>query len=235
MQIVSKVCTLCGIILIVFLICFPAAAADLTAEEYYNQGIDDASLRNYTDAIASYDNAIRIKPEYSKAWYNRGIALFNLGRYGDAIASYDNASRLDPGNSDVWVNRGVALGMLDRFDDAIASYDNASKINPDDSDVWYNRGNAFLYLDRYDDAIASYDRALKINPGYISAQQNRDMALKQINKNISSPTETMLKQPTPTMTLPPLNQESTIKVPLFFAPFGAIALMVILSWWRRKR
>ena len=235
MQIVSRVCTFCGIILIMFLICFPAAAADLTAEEYYNQGIDAASLRNYTDAIALYDNATRINPEYSKAWYNRGISLFNLGRYEDAFASYENATRFDPGYSNAWVNKGVALGILDRYDDAIASYDRALTINPDDSDAWYNRGNALLYLDRYDDAIASYERALTINPGYTSAQQNRDMALKQINKNIPSPTETMLQQPTPTMTLPPLNQESTMKIPLFFAPFGAIALMVIFSWWRRKR
>lgn len=235
MQIVSRVCTLCGIILIVSLVANLAAAADLTAEEYYNQGIDAAGLRNYTDAIALYDNAVRINPEYSKAWYNRGIALFNLGRYEEAAASYGNATRFNPGYSNAWVNQGVALGILDRYDDAIASYDRALTINPDDSDAWYNRGNAFMYLDRYDDAIASYDRALKINPGYTNAQQNRDMALKQINKNIASPTETMLQQPTATMTLPPLTQQPTIKVPLIFAPLGAIALMVVFFAWRRKR
>ncbi|MCU0629667.1 MAG: tetratricopeptide repeat protein [Methanoregulaceae archaeon] len=234
MQIVSRVCTLSAIILIVFVTCNLAAAADLTAEEYYNQGIDFAGLRQYTDAITSYDNATMINPGYSKAWYNRGIALFNLGRYDDAVASYDNATRFDPGYSDAWVNRGVTLGILDRYDDAIASYDKAIKINPDDPDAWYNRGNAFLYLDRYDDAIASYDRALTIYPGYTSAQQNREMALSQINKNLSSPTGTMLQQPSPTMTLPPLNQQPTMKVPLFFAPIGAIALMVVFFAWRWK-
>jgi len=235
MQIVSKVCVLFGVILIVSLVGSLAAAADMTAEEYYNQGIDYANLRQYTDAIASYDNAIRINPEYSKAWYNRGNAQFNLGRYPDALASYDNATRIDPGYSEAWVNRGVTLGILSRYDEAIASYDNASKISPDDADVWYNRGNAFLYLDRYDEAVLSYDNALKINPGYTNAQQNRAVALKQKNPAAFSPTETILQQQTPTMTLPPLNEQPTPKVPLLFAPFGAIAFIVAFSAWRKKK
>jgi len=234
MQIESKLCLLCGIILIVLLTWCPATAANLTAEDYYNQGIDYAGLRQYTEAIASYDNATRIDPEYATAWYNRGSALLNLARYEDAVASYDNATRIDPGYANAWINRGVALGRLARYEDAIASYDKGLKISPDDADAWYNRGNALLYLERYEDAIASYDKALKINPGYSNAQQNRVVAQNQAGQSLPSPTITQRQQPTPTMTLPPLNQEPTLKVPLLYAPFGAIALVAALSLWRRK-
>ena len=36
-------------------------------------------LEAYENAIASFDNALKIKPDKDEAWYNRGIALFNLG------------------------------------------------------------------------------------------------------------------------------------------------------------
>jgi tetratricopeptide (TPR) repeat protein len=199
MQIENRICLLCGVILIGSLFLGPATAADLTAEDYYNQGIDYASLQKYTDAIASYDNALLINPQYSNAWYNRGNAFLTLGQYSDAITSYSNATR----------------------------------INPDDSDAWYNRGNAFLYLDQYNDAIASYDKALLINPGYTDARQNLEVALKQKNPNFTAPTETLPVQPTPTMTLPPLNQPSTPKVPLIYAPLGAIVFVAALAWLKR--
>jgi hypothetical protein len=37
------------------------------------------------------------------------------------------------------------------------------------------------------------------------------------------------------MTLPPLNQQPTQKVPLVYAPIVAIALMAAFSLWRIKR
>jgi len=235
MQVTSKIGLIFGIILIMVLILVTATADNLTAEDYYNQGIDYAKLQQYTDAVASYDKAIQINPDYSNAWYNRGNALLNLGKYDDAVASYDKVVKIDPQYSDAWVNRGVTLGKLGRYDDAIASYDKAIQINPNDADAWYNRGNAFLYLDRYDDAVASYDKAIQINPQYADAQQNREVALNQKSGNTTATPVQKSQQPTPTMTLPPLNQQPTIKVPLVYAPFGAIAIMVALSGLRKRR
>jgi len=41
------------------------------------------------EAIASYDKALQIKPEFHEAWYNRGVALKELGQLEKAIASHD--------------------------------------------------------------------------------------------------------------------------------------------------
>jgi tetratricopeptide (TPR) repeat protein len=53
-------------------------------------------MKRYEDAIASYNRAVRYKPDYYEAWYSRGNALFYLKRYEDAIASYDKAVRFKP-------------------------------------------------------------------------------------------------------------------------------------------
>lgn len=70
------------------------------------------SLNENEIAIASYDEALKIKPDYYQAWYNRGIALGNLGRYEAAIASYEEALKIKPDFHEAWNNRGNLLVSL---------------------------------------------------------------------------------------------------------------------------
>jgi tetratricopeptide (TPR) repeat protein len=121
MRIEREIGLLCGIILIVLLVCAPATAYDQQAVDYYNQGTDYAHLNQYTNAIASFDKALEISPDLFEAWYNRGIELGKLGRYDEAIASYDKALGINPDNPDAWSNRGAALGTLGHYDEAVDS------------------------------------------------------------------------------------------------------------------
>ena len=51
-------------------------------------------LKLFEDALASYDQALRVRPDYTEALYNRGIALQELMRFEEALASFDSALRL---------------------------------------------------------------------------------------------------------------------------------------------
>ena len=42
-------------------------------------------------AIADYDRALGLRPDYADAWNNRGNALKELWRNGEALASHDRA------------------------------------------------------------------------------------------------------------------------------------------------
>ncbi|MCC5602028.1 tetratricopeptide repeat protein, partial [Nostoc favosum] len=152
------------------------------AELLFELGNLHSSGQDYTKAIASYDQALKIQPDYHKAWYNRGIALGNLGRLEEAIASYDQALKIQPDYHKAWYNRGIALGNLGRLEEAIASYDQALKIKPDYHEAWYNRGYALDDLGRTEEAIASYDQALKIKPDKHEAWNNRGNALRNLGR-----------------------------------------------------
>ena len=43
------------------------------------------------EAVASFDRAIQLKPDYPDAYSNRGIALEQLGQPDEALKSYDKA------------------------------------------------------------------------------------------------------------------------------------------------
>jgi Flp pilus assembly protein TadD len=182
---VRKVAITLGIILLVVLICPPVTAYADLADQYFSEGINFSNLGQYSDAVASYDKAVFIRPNNADAWLNRGIALDNLYRYSDAVASYDKAIVIRPNDADVWNNRGIALRKLGWYADAVASYDKAIAIKPDYANAWLNRGVAQDYLGHYADAVASYDKAIALEPDYTIAQENREIALnKQKQSNL---------------------------------------------------
>ncbi len=148
------------------------------------------SANEYEAAIACYDKALSIQPDYHQAWNNRGNALRNLGRYEEAltnfceaIASYDKALSIQPDYHYAWNNRGNALRNLGRYEEAIASYDKALSIKPDYHYAWYNRGIVLGNLGRDEEEIASYDKVVEIQPDYQDAWYNRGNALFNLGRD----------------------------------------------------
>ncbi|BAY22721.1 protein prenyltransferase, alpha subunit [Calothrix sp. NIES-2100] len=153
------------------------------AEAWFNQGNEQCEAGDFASAIASYENALRIKPDNDSAWFNRGVALANLGRNEEAIASFDKALAIQPDDHEAWYNRGVVLFNLGRNEEAITSFDKALAIQPDYQDAWNNRGIALGNLGRNEEQIASYDKALAIKPDDHEAWNNRGIALKNLGRN----------------------------------------------------
>ena len=114
----------------------------ISAQTYYTWGNTKYDLGDYKGAIADYDSAIRLKPDYAGAYNNRGIAKDNLGQHFAAIADYDSAIRLKPDSANAYYNRGIAKRKLGQHFAAIADYDIAIRLKPDSADAYNNRGNA---------------------------------------------------------------------------------------------
>jgi tetratricopeptide (TPR) repeat protein len=153
------------------------------AEKWFKQGNSLYSEGRYQEAIASYDNALKIKPDNYLAWNIRGLALFDFGRNEEAVASYDNALKIKPDDYLAWNGRGLALENLGRNEEVIASYDNALKFKPDLHEAWLNRGVALENLGRNEEAIASYDNALKFKPDNLRAWSRRAVVLLNLGRN----------------------------------------------------
>ena len=129
-------------------------------------------LKRFEDALASYDRALAIKPDYALVLFGRGNVLHQLKRFEDAIASYDRALAIKPDEL-VLMNRGNVLHQLKRFEDAIASYDRALAIKPDLAPAAINREMALLALGRltrhpalatralFDEVASDYDKIME--------------------------------------------------------------------------
>ena len=88
------------------------------------------------EAVANYDRAIQISPNYAKAYSNRGTALQELGRLEDALESCDKAIQIRPDFVDAYSNRGAALQELGRLGEASENYRKAISITPQNGLFW---------------------------------------------------------------------------------------------------
>src|SRR6516162_7821659 len=107
------------------------------------------ALQRFDEAVATYDKAIALTPDYAEAFCSRGAALQALKRLDEAMVSYDKAIALKSDFADAFCNRGAALQKLKRLDKALASYDQAITLKPDYADGYRNRALARLLTGRY--------------------------------------------------------------------------------------
>ncbi len=139
---------------------------------YMNQGLALQGMKQHDKAVASFDRAISLAPDFAGAYNNRGISLHALSRYDEALASYDKAIALKSDDGGAYTNRGMTLHALNRYEESLASCEHAVAIASGNAVLHNNLGNALQEMGRFADALASYDRATAINPDYAEAHWN---------------------------------------------------------------
>ena len=110
-------------------------------EFYFISGVmRNQQLGQHSAAIADFDAAIRLKPDYAHAYAHRGIAKAELGQHSAAIADFDVAIRLKPDYALAYVHRGIAKAKLAQYSAAVADYDVAIRLKPNDAVAYVGRG-----------------------------------------------------------------------------------------------
>ncbi len=127
-------------------------------------GIAHMGLKNYSKAIACYQNALKIKPNFAEAHNNLGAALKALGRYDEAITSYQNALQLKPDYPEAHNNLGIALLEIQQLQPAKQCFDLAIQIAPNYADAYFNLGSVLKSLGNLEQAISNFEKGLQINP-----------------------------------------------------------------------
>jgi tetratricopeptide (TPR) repeat protein len=123
------------------------------------------------EAIAEFQQALRIRPNYSEAHNSLGLALSARGRLEEAMDHFREALRIHPGLAPAHNNLGIALDRRGRFEEAIAHYGEALRIDPLSPDVHGNLGIALERSGRTQEAIAQYREALRSDPDFEPARE----------------------------------------------------------------
>ncbi len=77
--------------------------------DYLDRGISRYLKGDFDQAVADFQQAIRLDPGCALAYLNRGIAWKAVGEYGRAIADFTEAIDLDPKLTVAFVNRGLTV------------------------------------------------------------------------------------------------------------------------------
>lgn len=121
--------------------------------------------KEYAAALADFDKALAIDPEYPQAAFNRALTLYGgkIGKKSEALDAFSLTIELNPENATARVVRGQLLNGFGRYKLALNDLNKALSINSN-LPIYAERAYAEMFLGMTNSALADAEKALKINP-----------------------------------------------------------------------
>jgi tetratricopeptide (TPR) repeat protein len=139
------------------------------ARAHMNLGVVLDGLGRLPEAVARYEEALRLRPEYPDALSSLGSAVARRGDLDRAIGYYRAALALQPWHDGARTNLGAALAAQGRAEEAIAEFTEALRTNPGSAQAHYNLGVMLARQGRLAEAEAHERTALEISPAHAEA------------------------------------------------------------------
>lgn len=126
---------------------------------YYNQGLDQAKVRNLSDAIVSLKNSLKFDKYNIDARNLLGLVYFEMGEVVDALGEWVISKSYQPEDN-------LASGYLDEIQQ------NRGRLDSENQTIKkYNQALRYCHQDSRDLAIIQLKKVLSMNPKMVKAHQ----------------------------------------------------------------
>ena len=159
-----------------------ALSPQKTASQWLAEGNALYNGHHYREAIHAYEEAIRLRPNFTEAYVNKGTALRGLGSNEEALRAFEESIHLQPDDADAHYNKGNVLRNLQRNAEAVQAYDEALRLKPDFVQAYINKGNALATLGQYERAVKTYREAIQLSSNNALVHYNLGNALLMLGK-----------------------------------------------------
>jgi protein O-GlcNAc transferase len=141
-----------------------AIALDNRAEFHSSLGTLRKRQNRLPEAIAAYQESLRLDSNAADTHYNLGNAFRANGDTEEALQSFRQALQLNAGHFHSLASLGQMMHVAGRHADAAEYFKKSLAIQPQDADLLCDFGDLLQETGNLADAVASYQRALQMNP-----------------------------------------------------------------------
>ena len=128
----------------------------------FNEGTALSKKGKRSEAIALFDESLKLNPKNAWAWNSKGVALNVLGKHEEAIRCYNEAIKIGGLQKDLyWRNKAFSLKSLGRIDEADRATNHGIS-------QWYDDDTKLAHIAVYDDAAkATVEANMAARKGWI--------------------------------------------------------------------
>lgn len=145
----------------------------LLGKQYY-------TLKNYEEALESYNYALLIEETFVGALIEKGKSLEKLKKYVEAISCYNETLKLEDPSAYVYHKIGKCFEKLNNDTEAIEFYKKAIYEDPQSEKSWLALIRIYIKKNLLQNALIEIEKAIEINEQSNKFKKNRDSILKQM-------------------------------------------------------
>ncbi|HXD34808.1 MAG TPA: tetratricopeptide repeat protein [Pyrinomonadaceae bacterium] len=182
-------------LMVAFALLVVSAFAQQTAEEYIRRGKEQLEKKQYLDAAASFEAAVKADPNLPEAYYYRGTVQLDRPK---AISDFSKAIELKPNYAEAFYQRGLEFDLASKSKEALRDYNQAIELNPKYIEAYMGRAVIYMLDNKWPLAIADYTRIIELRPDGTSyyMRGNTYLEFKQAAKAIADLTTSIKLDPT---------------------------------------
>lgn len=142
------------------------------ADAHNNLGQRYQQRGEYEKAIAAYQEAIAMRPNFYSAYNNLAVCYGKLKKYPEAEAALRKCIALKPDDFYAMNNLAVMFIETGRVEDGARLAEQAVKIEPGYANGHMTLGSAYAMTRRFDEAEREFREALRLEPDNRAASEN---------------------------------------------------------------
>ena len=140
----------------------PTEISDLKVQSHYNLGLAYYHNGQIEKAIAAYEKAVELDPNFADAYGGLGVIYWRTGDLAEAIRHCQKAIKIAPENIEFHKNLTRIYWQKGMYDAAAVGYRIILELNPSDESALHHLGLILLSKEDYDEAVFAFKRCFKL-------------------------------------------------------------------------
>lgn len=159
------------------------------AEVYINRGVCRNQLQSYSSALADFNEAIKLKPEFVKAYQYKTSLYLLTKEYQNAIDCANTGLSIKTNDMELRIKKAEALSNLKKYDEALSELFMILEHNHKNKAALKSIAHNYHLKKNWDSAVKYYSEAIIIDPLDHESYFNRGINYGENNDTINALTD----------------------------------------------